>query len=221
LHPHLGATYLGNDTCGFCVRAPFARSVAVRIVGPAGLVVGGGPAVSTSAGPDANANASASANANASASASASASARASASASASASPSHSPSVGPAADPRPRCERRAARAPGPGREGLPSRGDERCVTREPVLLPAGREGGPPGPRLAPSAPRRPRPSRVVDPGAFSWSDANWLAPPQEELVIHELHMGIFRPEGTFEAVVLHLDDLRDLGMKAVEPMPVV
>ena len=39
-------------------------------------------------------------------------------------------------------------------------------------------------------------------------------------MIYELHVGTFTPEGTFEAAIGHLDRLRDLGVTAVELMPV-
>ena len=64
------------------------------------------------------------------------------------------------------------------------------------------------------------PSAVVDPRAFTWSDAGWGGLPQQELVFYELHVGTFTPEGTFDAVIDHLDALRDLGITAIELMPV-
>jgi maltooligosyltrehalose trehalohydrolase len=63
-------------------------------------------------------------------------------------------------------------------------------------------------------------SEVVDPRAFRWSDAGWRGVPLEDLVIHEIHVGTFTPEGTFDAAVGRLDYLRDLGVTAVEIMPV-
>ena len=64
------------------------------------------------------------------------------------------------------------------------------------------------------------PSEVVDPGSFEWDDAAWTPPPLAEYVLYELHAGTFTPEGTFEAIVPHLDELADLGVTAVELMPV-
>jgi maltooligosyltrehalose trehalohydrolase len=64
------------------------------------------------------------------------------------------------------------------------------------------------------------PSRVVDHGAFKWADENWAGVPLEEMVIYELHVGTFTREGTFKALIPRLDDLRDLGVNAVEIMPV-
>jgi len=64
------------------------------------------------------------------------------------------------------------------------------------------------------------PSRLLDPGAFEWTDGGWVAPALAELVLYELHVGTFTPEGTFEAVIPHLRGLRELGVTAIELMPV-
>jgi maltooligosyltrehalose trehalohydrolase len=64
------------------------------------------------------------------------------------------------------------------------------------------------------------PSRVVDPSAFEWTDAGWGGVPLDELVLYELHVGTFMPEGTFDAVIPHLRELRSLGVNAIELMPV-
>ncbi len=64
------------------------------------------------------------------------------------------------------------------------------------------------------------PSQVTDPGAFRWHDAGWSGLPLEQFVIYELHVGTFTPEGTFDAVIPHLDTLKDLGVTAIEIMPV-
>ncbi len=64
------------------------------------------------------------------------------------------------------------------------------------------------------------PSEVIDPRAWEWSDGGWHGRPWEESVIYELHVGAFTPLGTFAAVEGHLDYLKDLGITAVELMPV-
>jgi maltooligosyltrehalose trehalohydrolase len=64
------------------------------------------------------------------------------------------------------------------------------------------------------------PSLVVDPAAFDWQDEHWHGRPWEEAVIYELHVGTFTPEGTFAAAEQRLDYLADLGITAVELMPV-
>lgn len=63
-------------------------------------------------------------------------------------------------------------------------------------------------------------SAVVDPSAFAWRDAGWRGVPRQHLVIYELHVGTFTPEGTFAAATARLPWLRDLGVTAVELMPV-
>jgi maltooligosyltrehalose trehalohydrolase len=65
------------------------------------------------------------------------------------------------------------------------------------------------------------PSEVVDPNAFRWSDSHWRGLPLDRMIIYELHVGTFTTEGTFEAIIPHLDYLRaELGVTAIELMPV-
>jgi len=64
------------------------------------------------------------------------------------------------------------------------------------------------------------PSEVIDPGAFTWQDDAWRGARWESAVIYELHVGALTPEGTFRGVQTRLDYLRELGVTAVELMPV-
>jgi maltooligosyltrehalose trehalohydrolase len=64
------------------------------------------------------------------------------------------------------------------------------------------------------------PSRLLDPGAFEWTDEGWAPPGIDDLVLYELHVGTFTAEGTFDAVIGHLRGLRELGVTAIELMPV-
>jgi 1,4-alpha-glucan branching enzyme/maltooligosyltrehalose trehalohydrolase len=64
------------------------------------------------------------------------------------------------------------------------------------------------------------PSEVIDPAAFDWSDEEWQGRPWEETVLYELHVGAFTQKGTFRAVIDRLDYLAELGVTAVELMPV-
>jgi maltooligosyltrehalose trehalohydrolase len=64
------------------------------------------------------------------------------------------------------------------------------------------------------------PSRVLDAGAFAWTDGGWRPPELRDLVLYELHVGTFSQEGTFEAAIPHLRPLRELGITAIELMPV-
>lgn len=63
-------------------------------------------------------------------------------------------------------------------------------------------------------------SQVVDPRLFPWNDQGWAGISLEEYVIYELHVGTFTREGTFAAVIPFLDYLKELGITAVELMPV-
>ncbi len=63
-------------------------------------------------------------------------------------------------------------------------------------------------------------SRVLDPGAFAWTDDGFEPPALADSVIYELHVGTFTEEGTFDAVIAHLGGLRELGVTTVELMPV-
>jgi maltooligosyltrehalose trehalohydrolase len=64
------------------------------------------------------------------------------------------------------------------------------------------------------------PSEVIDPNAYAWRDAAWRGVPKSALVIYELHIGTFTPAGTFRAAEARLGELRELGVTAVEVMPV-
>jgi maltooligosyltrehalose trehalohydrolase len=63
------------------------------------------------------------------------------------------------------------------------------------------------------------PSQVVD-QRFSWTDENWKGIPLEQWVIYELHVGTFTAEGTFEAIIPRLAELKELGINVLEIMPV-
>jgi maltooligosyltrehalose trehalohydrolase len=63
-------------------------------------------------------------------------------------------------------------------------------------------------------------SRVVDHDAFAWTDSAWRGRPFAGTVLYELHIGTFTPEGTFAAAIERLDHVVDLGVTAVEVMPV-
>lgn len=63
-------------------------------------------------------------------------------------------------------------------------------------------------------------SVVVDPRSFRWRDESWRRPPFRDLVIYELHVGTFTPEGTFRAAIGKLPYLRELGVTALEIMPI-
>ncbi|HJU17892.1 MAG TPA: malto-oligosyltrehalose trehalohydrolase [Stellaceae bacterium] len=64
------------------------------------------------------------------------------------------------------------------------------------------------------------PSEVIDPCAYPWRDRAWTGRPWEEAVVYEMHIGAFTPEGTFRAATAKLDHLADLGVTALEIMPI-
>ena len=64
------------------------------------------------------------------------------------------------------------------------------------------------------------PSEVVDHAAFRWTDSGWKGLLLPSMIMYELHTGTFTPEGTFEAIIPRLGDLRGLGINTIELMPV-
>ena len=63
-------------------------------------------------------------------------------------------------------------------------------------------------------------SAVVDHNNTSWQDSKWAGIPLEEMILYELHVGTFTNEGTFKAIIPRLADLAELGVNAIEIMPV-
>jgi len=85
-------------------------------------------------------------------------------------------------------------------------------------LPDGREFPDPASRYQPKGVHGP--SQVVDNRAFQWGDAGWTGWPLEDYVVYEVHVGTYTPEGTFDALIPYLVRLRELGITAIEVMPV-
>jgi maltooligosyltrehalose trehalohydrolase len=65
-----------------------------------------------------------------------------------------------------------------------------------------------------------QPSAIVRLDRFDWCEGDWPGLRREQLVIYELHIGTFTPEGTFDAAINRLESLRELGITAVEVMPI-
>ncbi len=63
-------------------------------------------------------------------------------------------------------------------------------------------------------------SQVVEHSRHSWTDSSWRGLSLPGLVLYELHVGTFSPEGTFDGVIKRLPHLVDLGVNAIELMPV-
>jgi len=64
------------------------------------------------------------------------------------------------------------------------------------------------------------PSQIIDLNAFLWGDDDWKGIPLKDYVIYELHIGTFTKGGTFESIIPYLDYLKELGITAIELMPV-
>lgn len=63
------------------------------------------------------------------------------------------------------------------------------------------------------------PSQIVD-ARFDWSDGAWRGLVLQKYVLYELHVGTFTPEGTFDAIIPRIANLKQLGVTAIEIMPV-
>ena len=120
-------------------------------------------------------------------------------------------------------------APGGTREGVPLEPEENgyfsglVAEATPGTLYRFRLGGgerlfpDPASRCQPQGPHRP--SRVVDPQAFPWTDEGWTGVGPDN-VLYEIHLGTFTPEGTWNAAREKLPYLAELGVTVVEVMPI-
>jgi maltooligosyltrehalose trehalohydrolase len=108
------------------------------------------------------------------------------------------------------------------------RGGVFAVRAEPGVAPVGSDSAFVSPELGPRPDPVSRwqpsgvhgPSRIVDPNAFAWTDSGWRGVARGDLVMYELHVGTFTQEGTFAGVAGRLPYLRELGVTAIELMPV-
>ena len=64
------------------------------------------------------------------------------------------------------------------------------------------------------------PSLVIDPHHYPWQHPDWRGRPWSETVVYELHIGTFTPEGTFQAAIAKLPELKALGITMIEVLPV-
>jgi maltooligosyltrehalose trehalohydrolase len=76
----------------------------------------------------------------------------------------------------------------------------------------------PASRFQPDGPHGP--SEIVDPETFAWTDGAWRGVARERLVIYEMHIGTFTPEGSWDAASRELPALAALGITCLEIMPV-
>ena len=84
-------------------------------------------------------------------------------------------------------------------------------------LPSDKDRPDPASRLQPDGVHGP--SQIV-PRDFAWRDEGWQGLRIEDYIIYELHVGLFTAEGTFAAIISQLDHLAELGITALELMPV-
>lgn len=64
------------------------------------------------------------------------------------------------------------------------------------------------------------PSMVVDPAPFHWHDDSWGGVNLQGQIVYEMHIGTFTPQGTWQAALRQLPELRRLGVTVLEVMPV-
>ena len=76
----------------------------------------------------------------------------------------------------------------------------------------------PASRFQPEGPHGP--SEIVDPSAFAWRDGAWPGRRRDELVLYEMHIGTFTPDGNWDGAARELPRLADLGITCIELMPV-
>jgi maltooligosyltrehalose trehalohydrolase len=63
------------------------------------------------------------------------------------------------------------------------------------------------------------PSAIIDPSSYRWHDEGWMGLALQDVIFYELHIGAFTPQGTFRSAAGKLPYLKDLGITAVEVMP--
>ncbi|MFZ2492010.1 MAG: malto-oligosyltrehalose trehalohydrolase [Thermoanaerobaculia bacterium] len=90
-------------------------------------------------------------------------------------------------------------------------------TRYVYVLEGGDEWPDPASRFQPEGVHGP--SEVVG-SRFEWHDEGWKGLPLEDHVIYEMHVGAFTAEGTFDSAIARLDELRALGVTALELLPI-
>ncbi len=64
------------------------------------------------------------------------------------------------------------------------------------------------------------PSEIIDHRNFVWNDSKWRVPPPGKMIFYEIHTGTFTREGTFDAIVSLLPELKEFGITTIELMPV-
>ncbi len=86
------------------------------------------------------------------------------------------------------------------------------------VLADGRECPDPVSRFQPEGVHNP--SQIVDSSLFSWEDKGWEGVALKDFIIYEIHVATFTNEGTFRSIISYIDYLKELGITAIELMPV-
>lgn len=68
--------------------------------------------------------------------------------------------------------------------------------------------------------RQPKAVVQVDRPVYHWQYQGWQRPNFEDLILQEIHLGDFSPEGTIAGLISRLDYLQEMGINAIELMPV-
>jgi malto-oligosyltrehalose trehalohydrolase len=96
--------------------------------------------------------------------------------------------------------------------------DAGAGTRYRFVLPDGMQVPDPASRYQPEDVYGP--SEVIDPGAYFWSDGEWLGRNWAEVVLYEMHVGTFTPNGKYRSAIERLEHLQELGITAIELMAI-
>lgn len=64
------------------------------------------------------------------------------------------------------------------------------------------------------------PSEIIDHTVFNWEDSTFKGIALSEMIIYEIHIGTFTPEGTFDAIIPRIPKFKELGINAIDIMPV-
>ena len=86
------------------------------------------------------------------------------------------------------------------------------------VLPGGERVPDPASHFQPDGVRGP--SELIDPHSYRWRVNDWRGRPWSSAVLYELHVGTFTPAGTFDGVISKLDYLAELGVTALQIMPI-
>jgi maltooligosyltrehalose trehalohydrolase len=63
-------------------------------------------------------------------------------------------------------------------------------------------------------------SECIDPEAYQWENSSWRRPGWNGQTTYEIHIGTLSDEGTFRSAIPKLGRIRELGVEAIEIMPV-